>query len=214
MRLDVRQDAKISSCSARVHSVSARRTLTLFVFCILSLLTFALHPGRVYADARVSLFIPIAANVSDGCALSPEEEMIEDFLVAAPDQQREPLRCNPTLSRVALERAMDMAARDYVNHVNPDGHGPNYLVQQGGYVLPSYYGSEPTSNNVESIAAGYESATDVWNSWMESESHRVHLLGETDFYAEQTDYGIGHVYVASGSTYKHYWVVLTAKPGP
>lgn len=187
---------------------------TLLLCCAFSLLIPMLLPRSAHADSRVSLFIPIAANVSSGCSLSGDELLIEEQMVGTPEQNRITFTCNATLTQVARERALDMATRDYVSHVNPDGYGPNYLVRQAGYPLPDYYSSDPASNNIESIAAGYNNAVTVWSSWMDSDSHRTHLLGETEFYAEQIDYGIGHVYVESGSTYQHYWVVLTAKPGP
>jgi hypothetical protein len=46
---------------------------------------------------------------------------------------------------------------------------------------------------------------------MGSPPHRRHLLGETDFFADQVEYGVGYV---SGGDYRHYWVVITAQPGP
>lgn len=213
MRLDDRQHAAIFAFSKNVRSTKLHRFCVLFCFCISLVLTGLLQPGIVRAESPVSVFIPIAPKLSSGCSLTADEKMVEAELAGGPDQKRTAFVCNPTLTQIARERAQDMADRDYVDHVTPDGYGPNYIVEQGGYDLPDYYGSSLTSNNVESIAAGHETAVAVWSSWMDSESHRMHLLGETDFYAEQVDYGIGHVYVASGSTYRHYWVVLTAKPG-
>jgi uncharacterized protein YkwD len=104
-----------------------------------------------------------------------------------------------------------MAARGYFGHVNPDGYGPNYLVTEAGYVLPSYYDSSPTGNNIESLAAGYATASDAWDAWMTSSEHHAHLLGSSPFFAEQIEYGIGY---AQGGPFGHYWVVITAKPGP
>ena len=106
-----------------------------------------------------------------------------------------------------------MARRRYFGHTNPDGFGPNYLVRQAGYVLPSYYGAEPDANNIESIAGGYPTAEATWQGWMSSSGHRDHLLGLTSFWAEQIEYGVGYAYDPT-SPYRHYWVVITAKPGP
>jgi len=101
----------------------------------------------------------------------------------------------------------------YFAHTNPDGFGPNYLVHQAGYVLPSYYGTEPDANNIESIAGGYPTAVATWQVWMGSPGHRAHLLGLTAFWVEQIEYGVGYAYDPT-SPYRHYWVVITAKPGP
>ncbi len=147
------------------------------------------------------------------CVPNPQEEAIARYMIEHPDQRRPSLTCHPILARVARERAEDMARRHYFSHVNPDGYGPNYLVRQAGYVLPSYYDTSPTANNIESIAAGYPTAEAVWNGWMNSSGHRTHLLGLHPFFAEQIEYGIGYAYDPT-SPYVHYWVVITAKPGP
>jgi hypothetical protein len=190
------------------------RCCRIFVFALFSaatLLTIIAPVSRVSADSRVTVFIPIAVNRSNECALTANERQIEQQMVTAPDQRRATLMCNAILTQVARERARDMATRNYFGHTNPDGYGPNYLVREAGYPLPDYYSSAPDGNNIESIAAGHPSGMEAWSSWMKSPPHKEHLLGETEFYAEQIDYGIGHVYVGHGNTYKHYWVVLTAK---
>ena len=140
-----------------------------------------------------------------------EERDIAGRMANASGQRRSFLTYSPILSRVARERARDMAERRYFDHINPDGHGANYLVRRAGYVLPSSYPSD--GNNLESIAAGYATATATWSGWMASPDHKRHLLGEIDFFAAQTSYGIGY-YQDSGSPYRTYWVVLTAPPQP
>jgi uncharacterized protein YkwD len=140
-----------------------------------------------------------------------EERDIAGRIADAPGQRRAFLTYDPILSRVARERAMDMAQRGYFDHINPDGHGANYLVRQAGYVLPSSYPAD--GNNLESIAAGYPTATAAWSGWMDSPDHKRHLLGEIDFFAAQTSYGIGY-YQDSASPYHTYWVVITAPPQP
>jgi uncharacterized protein YkwD len=106
-----------------------------------------------------------------------------------------------------------MGTRNYFSHTNLDGYGPNYLVQEAGYILPSYYDQSLTGNNIESICAGSPTASDAWDLLMGSDGHRTHLLGLDPFYAVQTDYGIGYAYIP-GSTYGHYWVIITAYKGP
>ncbi|HZJ17183.1 MAG TPA: CAP domain-containing protein [Chthoniobacteraceae bacterium] len=140
-----------------------------------------------------------------------EERDIAERMADAPGQRRPFLTYDPILSRVARERAMDMAQRRYFDHINPDGHGANYLVRQAGYILPSSYPSD--GNNLESIAAGYPTAMAAWSGWMDSPDHKRHLLGEIDFFAGQTSYGIGY-YEDSSSPYRTYWVVITAPPQP
>lgn len=150
-----------------------------------------------------------------GCQPAPEEQAIADRMLTHPDQARPTLRCHPILERVARERALDMAVRGYESHVNPDGYGPNYLVRLAGYPLASSYASYPTANSIEVMYYGYGfSATpnpdNPWTWWMNSTTHRTILLGLEPFFAEQNEYGVGHVYVP-GSRFGHYWIVLTAR---
>ncbi len=166
-------------------------------------------------SAPENVFLPLVANgeATTGCEPNAQELQIAQYMIDHPDQQRPSLTCHPILAQVARARAQDMADRHYFSHVNPEGYGPNYLVEQAGYVLPDDYGQAPDANNIESIAGGYPTADAAWQGWMNSSGHRTHLLGLNSFFAEQIDYGIGYVYEPD-SDYGHYWVVITAKPGP
>lgn len=188
------------------------RTTLLALFFAAILVTFSIPAPSAHADARVTVFIPIAVNRSNDCALTADERQVEQQMTTAPEQHRPTLVCNAILTQVARERAMDMATRNYFGHTNPEGYGPNYLVRAAGYPLPDYYSSAPDSNNIESIAAGHATGIAAWSAWMDSPPHKEHLLAESDFYVEQIDYGIGHAYLENGSAYTHYWVVITAKP--
>jgi uncharacterized protein YkwD len=169
-------------------------------------------PFAPYAGEEVylpALFVPAAPPPA--CALPPEEAQIAALMRDHPQQQRPSLTCHPILAQVARERAEDMRDRAYFGHTNPDGFGPNYLVTLAGYDLPTYYSTAPDGNNIESIAAGYDSPASAWQAWMNSPPHRAHLLGENTFFAQQIEFGVGY---ASGGPYGHYWVVLAAEPGP
>lgn len=148
----------------------------------------------------------------DGCMLTSQEMAIAEYLRGDAGQKRSALHCNQILTQVAQERAQDMAERGYFGHVNPDGDGPNYLLLQAGYPLPDWYTPARNSNMVESIAGGYADATSAWQGWMNSNSHKAHILGQNDFYAAQQEYGIGH-FELPGSPLGHYWVIITA-PAP
>lgn len=138
------------------------------------------------------------------------EAQIATMMKQAKDQKRRSLTFNPTLARIARERAYDMARRGYFDHTNPDGIGPNYILTKAGFVLGKGYSKGKSANSVESIACG-GTAADAWSDWMSSKGHRTHILGLNSFYAEQTEYGVGHAYMAN-SPYGHYWVVITVKP--
>jgi hypothetical protein len=118
---------------------------------------------------------------------------------------------NPVLDSVARARAWDMAVRGYFAHVNPDGIGPNALVEAAGYRLPAEYDRRPTGNDIEAAAAGYGTARQAWNWFMGSPWHRTHLLGLDERSRTQTEFGIGYAWRPQ-SRYGHYWVVLIARP--
>ena len=188
--------------------------LVLVGFLVVLLGHFALAEDVVDQSGSLApvAYLPFAAT-SSTCALSPEEQEIALYMVEHPNQERASLTCDPILAQVARERAEDMARRHYFGHINPDGFGPNYLVRQAGYVLPTYYGTEPPAHNIESIAGGFPTAQAAWQCWMGSEPHREQLLGLSSFFADQVEYGVGYTYDPT-SPYLHYWVVITAKPGP
>jgi len=203
-------------------TLALRIRLRVFLICTIAFIFWLIFgPTTILrAQSNVTVYIPIAINQADtvlrkpaACKLTTQEQQVEQHLTGSAAQQRPHLRCNSILAQVARDRARDMATRDYFDHVNPDGLGPNALVEQAGYVLPAYYSDDPAANNIESIAAGHKDGREAWRGWMDSPGHRQHLLAEEPFYAEQVEYGIGHVFVAKGNKYGHYWVVLTAKPG-
>jgi uncharacterized protein YkwD len=141
-----------------------------------------------------------------------EWQFIEIFL-SDTLQQRKELIFDTILHRVARERAMDLATRNYFSHTNPDGIGPNHFVRAAGYVLPDHYGKHRNANNVESIAAGNETAATTYEQWLYSKAgHRKHILGELDFWLRQTHFGIGYHY-SPDAPYRHYWVFISA-PAP
>ncbi len=145
--------------------------------------------------------------------LTSQEQTIANHLVNDPGQKRPFLQLDPILTQVARARAQDMANRHYFDHVDPDGYGPNWKVQQAGYQLPSGWTNPVSLNYIESIAAGESSADATWNDWMNSPPHKEHLLAEDAGYVQETSYGVGYAAV-SGSDYTYYWVVITAPPNP
>jgi uncharacterized protein YkwD len=158
------------------------------------------------------LFLPAIQNgQASTCNATAEEKAAADLFLNDVRQSRSNLVCSQLLSDVARQRAADMADRGYFDHVSPDGVGPNSLVRSAGYALPDYYDQSPSGNNVESIAAGFDTAQATWEGWLNSPHHRSHVLAEEPFFAEQTEYGIGYYYDPE-SYYHHYWVILTALP--
>lgn len=132
-------------------------------------------------------------------------------------EKRNNLIWSPELAKAAYNKAKDMAERNYFAHVDPDGYGMNYKINEAGFTLADYLMKSKTSNNFESIAAGTNRNTGkimiqqlIIDKGVPSLGHRKHLLGMTDFWANAEYCGIGF-YKKPGSTYTHYICVLIAK---
>ncbi|MFN8445933.1 MAG: CAP domain-containing protein [Caldilineaceae bacterium] len=198
------------------HFDTGLRLKSIYHLLLVTLLTWfgGLFPLSAKSQAEQStIYLPMITAVDLVYTPNEEEQRIAELMKTAPGQQRSELHYNEILSKVARQRAQDMAQRCYVAHVNPDGVGPNFLVSQAGYLLPSFYPQVNNANNIESIGAGQTTPEQAWEAWLNSPHHRTHVLGTDPFFAAQTDYGIGYAYKAD-SPYIYYWVIMTAQPGP
>ncbi|HEX5430237.1 MAG TPA: CAP domain-containing protein [Patescibacteria group bacterium] len=77
------------------------------------------------------------------------------------------LDLDPTLNLAALAKADDMITNHYFAHTSPDGVAPWYWIKNVGYNY-SYAG--------ENLALGFQDASDLMNSWMNSPDHRANIL--------------------------------------
>jgi len=133
---------------------------------------------------------------------------------------------NDTLAKVAEQKALDMARRNYFGHVDPDGYGMNYFINAAGYrLIPPLWTSSREKNNFESIAKAVLTGPDttklvtgigiirqlVIDKGTPSLGHRKHLLGLEPWGASLTDIGIGIVRVRSEDMIVTYTSVLIAK---
>lgn len=128
-----------------------------------------------------------------------------------PMQQRKGIHWNDLLADVAYNRIVDMAQLGYYGHVDPWGYGANHDVREAGYKLPDWYHQGRDANNIESINAGSDTLSLIWNSWLDSAGHRPHVLGLHPFYEGQTEVGIAH-YALPGSKYGNYFSLITCHP--
>ncbi len=127
-----------------------------------------------------------------------------------------PLVWNERLAKAAEEKALDMAKRNYFDHVDPKGFGPNYYIHQAGYSLNKDWLKHKSTNNFESIAANHETAIAGIQAFIIGKGspglmHRKHVLGLDEWNGSLKDIGIGFVRVPRGATYKTYLCVLIAK---
>ena len=206
----------VNSLSSHPIAVSSQRSKTSLLRAGIIRRRWAICPDAELfrpVVVRLLLLLVLLPGRALATSLSAEEHYLAKYLISDLGQNRPrgEMVLDPILSAVARARAVDMARRRYVSHVNPDGHGPNYLMRAAGYSLPASWGSNVRDNFVESIGAGYGTPEQAWAGWMKSSSHRSHLLAEKSFYRNQTSYGIGY-YSDPESPYRTYWVILTAPP--
>lgn len=132
---------------------------------------------------------------------------------------RPKLKWNETLAKVAEQKALDMAKRNYFEHVDPDGYGMNYYMNKGGYTLDPDLLTDKKANYFESIEAG--SATGelaikdlIIDAGVPSLGHRYHLLGVGEWNESLVDIGIGFVRSTGKTDYITYVSVLIATHEP
>jgi hypothetical protein len=171
-------------------------------------LVSGLRPGWLFLVLCV-----LSLSARGAVVLNAQEQAIANLMVNASGQHRPFMVLDDTLVAVARGHAADMGRRGYYAHVNPEGHGPNYMVRAAGYPLPAWWGTDPEANYIESIAAGRSDVSGTWNDWMNSPEHRDHILANTAFDAGNTSYGVGYAAVP-GSPYTYYWVIITCPPRP
>ena len=100
-------------------------------------------------------FLPLA-TATRACTFNAEESAILAAMQNDARQGRVQLVCSVELMKAARSHALDMGIRNYFGHVTPapNSVGPNQMARNAGYVLPAWYDTSITSNNIESIAAG------------------------------------------------------------
>lgn len=126
-----------------------------------------------------------------------------------PEQGRPELVKNDTLMDVAKYRVEDMLKHKYTAHTNLEGLGPNKLARNAGYAFPDNYGTEFDANNIESLAGGFTNMQEAFDGLLESPGHKAHILGLSQNFASQTNYGI--YYGVSGEP-RYVLCFITAPP--
>ncbi len=78
-----------------------------------------------------------------------------------------PLTANAKLHTAAQHQSDDMAARNFFDHTNPDGAGPQQRIDAAGYHWSTWG---------ENIARGQHDPAAVMTAWMNSPGHRANIL--------------------------------------
>jgi uncharacterized protein YkwD len=116
-----------------------------------------------------------------------------------------PLAVSDALADAARFRSNEMAEFDYFAHQSPvTGDWPNAVARDYGYPLPAWWPNE--ANNIESIHRGNPSLLGVLQSFVNSPSHRSHLMGQ-GWFANHREIGVGT------RLDERVWTVLTGTDG-
>lgn len=134
--------------------------------------------------------------------LANRDALTREMLQRVNDERREaglpPLRIQPALARAAQKHAEDMLARSFYGHESPDGRTPLDRVKAAAY--------EPASV-AENVARGQFSVSEVMEGWMESQAHRVNILGRS---FSEIGLGFAHGINETGPT--TIWVQVFGTP--
>jgi uncharacterized protein YkwD len=149
-------------------------------------------PGLIPALAFLAGFwTAIAcADASLSALAGPEAELHERVNAIRREHHLLPLRGSLPLAEVAQRHANDMASRDYVAHVDPDGHDPLDRVQRAGVD-----GFRLLAENIGASNVGGDRLASITEEWLRSPLHRENLLNPA-FNAS----GIGIVETPDGRT--------------
>jgi len=142
-----------------------------------------------------------------GCGENTPATRLALLIASDPGQRRPELRCSPKLSRIASERARELAEEGRISHFT-NGLAPNLRLRQSGYPLPREY-PHGGANQVEAIAGGFAGPEEAWAAFKRSDRHRSHLLGEHEFFQSQDEIGVGFHRLRE-SPHVEYWVVYVA----
>ncbi|MBX3358344.1 MAG: hypothetical protein KF745_07940 [Phycisphaeraceae bacterium] len=109
----------------------------------------------------------------------------------------EPLALEPSLTIAARLHSLDMAERDFFDHVNPDGLSPTQRAQDQGYA----------GTAGENIAAGYDTIDEVHKAWLVSIGHRKNVLSLHSNFSSTFHYdefGPGFAFTEISPFYDYY----------
>ncbi len=106
-----------------------------------------------------------------------------------------PLSVDSRLNAAAQAHSAEQASRNLMTHTGANGSNPGARIRAAGYA-PSTWG--------ENVAAGYVSAADVTNGWMNSPGHRANILN-----GRFTQIGVAAVAASNGTI---YWTMVLAAP--
>lgn len=160
------------------------------------MLSFSWTPQEVYLAELVNRARanPVAEGVRLGVNLTSGLSSAEQARLVP----QQPLALNQYLTIAARAHGLDMAVRNFFDHVNPSGQTPTQRAQAAGYA----------GSAGENIAAGYSGIDAAHKAWLESVGHRKNVLSlwsnfDNSFHYDEFGPGVG---LGIGGTYNNYYV--------
>lgn len=157
------------------------------------LIALMIVPLLVTGGDRAAIIQDVGAQTAY-CATEAEAEMLRRINELRQQNGLAPLALSQPLGVAAESKASDMAERNYLAHVSPEGQDPRDLLTSVGY--PS------NTSTGENLAAGNSGAAGTFEQWLNSPSHRATMLG-----GQFTAVGIGVAYDPD-SRYGWYWTTI------
>ncbi|HUQ16595.1 MAG TPA: CAP domain-containing protein [Candidatus Saccharimonadales bacterium] len=154
-----------------------------------------MRPIRVAALVALTLAIVFAplASAADAATLdSAEGSLLTAVNAFRASRGLHQLVVSDSLTYAAKWMATDMAVNNYFSHTSLDGRSPTQRMSDFGYPATSTWAGED-------LAAGYASAADVLQGWINSPAHLAVLLNP-----EYRAIGIGRA-ASIAALYPWYW---------
>jgi uncharacterized protein YkwD len=111
-------------------------------------------------------------STTAGATMSSQELSFAQQVLARVNQERAKVQLPPVawddaLTNAAYAHAVDMDARNFFDHTNPDGHDPGWRIAAAGASTHAWG---------ENIAMGQGGPQSVMDAWMNSPGHRANIL--------------------------------------
>ncbi len=117
----------------------------------------------------------------------------------------EPLAMDWSLTVASRAHSLDMADREFFDHINPDGLNPTQRARAAGY--PGVVG--------ESIGTAQNSIDAIYEAWMYTRENRINILSLFTAFDESFHYDqIGPGFGVDPESGEIFYTVLFGDPGP
>lgn len=126
----------------------------------------------------------------------PQMDDYENELMRLANEKRREFRLKPLsvdlkLNAAAQKKSLDMMKLQYLSHNSPTYGNPTEMLrnQQISFLTVK-----------ENIGAGYKTADEMFDAWMNSAVHRENILNK-----KATHFGSGYI---QGGLHGHYWTIF------